>query len=304
MFAPPGPSSYGVYGGDGTVSGLVDPHGGTTGEGFSADIGSRIGEGISAGYSDFSVDSAGNVHGTRGDGRGGKETSIIGDPNSAFGQAVGLASGLLGFVNPVFSLFNLGRDAISIAQGKNPYSGVMDAASGLFDGVSFGDGSTPVGSEGRKGGPSFTFSSEQAPIRPEMAPPIDQLGIVNSQRFQVDGKDLTGTVLPIEKIETSAGNRFRTEGKVFLTLEEADAHRNAVFARANSPQENIESKKVDSASGLGFTPDISGYETTQPGIPLTPAERQAALNIFKQSITDHQANVAPIAQALGATSLL
>ena len=295
MFAPAPPSLP-----DGGVHGSIAEQGNAT----ASDIGGMIRDAINQKATNISIRD-GTVYGDVADPRTGvKQSRVFGNPNSALGQAVGFASGLLGFVNPVFSLFNLGKDAISIAQGKNPYSGVMDAASGLFDGVSFGDGSTPVGSEGREGGPSFTFSSEQAPIRPEMAPPIDQLGIVNSQRFQVDGKDLTGTVLPIEKIETPAGNRFRTEGKVFLTLEEADAHRNAVFARANSPQENIESKKVGSASGLGFTPDISGYETTQPGIPLTPAERQAALNIFKQSITDHQVNVAPIAQALGATSLL
>ena len=293
MFAPAPPSLP-----DGGVHGSIGNQGNAT----ASDIGGMVRDAINQNATNISIRD-GTVYGDVVDARtGAKQSKVFGNPNSALGQAVGFASGLLGFVNPVFSLFNLGKDAISIAQGKNPYSGVMDAASGLFDGVSFGDGSTPVGNEGREGGPSFTFSSERAPIRPEMAPPVDQLGIVNSQRFQVDGKDLTGTVLPIEKIETQAGNRFRTEGKVFLTLEEADAHRNAVFARAN--QENIESKKVDSASGLGFTPDISGYETTQPGIPLTPAERQAALNIFKQSITDHQANVAPIAQALGATSLL
>ena len=91
--------AYGVYGGFG---GGYAPYGGKgviSGGAKSADISSRISEGTKAGYSNFSIDDAGNLIGTKKtatqiDPRG-FQTSVIGDPNSTFGKAVSAIAGFL-----------------------------------------------------------------------------------------------------------------------------------------------------------------------------------------------------------------
>ena len=208
--------AYGVYGGFG---GGYAPYGGKgviSGGAKSADISSRISEGTKAGYSNFSIDDAGNLIGTKKtatqiDPRG-FQTSVIGDPNSTFGKAVSAIAGFLpattGLIGTIANISN------NIRSGK----GLLGL--GLLD----------IGTVGEGDGGNINPTSERS--------------FIDQQPIMSEG---------IERIETPAGARFKIGNQVFATLQDAENFKFSTMPRVQDTIPIVNNQQSFTPNISGYT---------------------------------------------------
>tara|TARA_Y100001973_G_scaffold54907_1_gene81066 strand:+ start:2296 stop:3354 length:1059 start_codon:yes stop_codon:yes gene_type:complete len=198
----------------------------------------------------------------------------IGQTDSPFGRAV---SGLAGFLpGPVGLLGSIANMSNNIRSGK----GLLGfSLRDIFD----------------------SFSSNKAGDTPSTESPVNNIEPASSPPSPPSfgpSPPSTPSIYPgIEIVDTIAGPRYRVENQVFDNLQDAQNFRFSAIPKVQDPISVVDNQQV-------FTPDLSGYIPTTPGLPLSPEEREAALKLFRESIIAQQRKTAPVFSAVGAKSLL